>query len=100
MSCLTLYGSVLMAKMRVKSNKTGSSARRIVVVLVPPVDELDLIGPVQVFNSVNRLAGRKIYSIEVVSNVNKRTIESESGVLAFISRNHFEKVAGGFDSVL
>jgi hypothetical protein len=38
----------------------SSSNRRIVVVLVPPVDELDLVGPLQVFNSVNRLAGRNI----------------------------------------
>jgi hypothetical protein len=33
-------------------------SRRIVVVVVPPVDELDLVGPLQVFNPVNRLAGR------------------------------------------
>jgi hypothetical protein len=34
------------------------STRRIVVLVVPPVDELDLVGPLQVFNPVNRLAGR------------------------------------------
>ena len=42
-------------------------SRRIVVVAVPPVDELDLVGPMQVFNSVNRLAGRTVYTIEVVT---------------------------------
>ena len=46
-------------------------SRRIVVLVVPPVDELDLVGPLQVFNSVNRLAGRAIYTIEVVTNADR-----------------------------
>ncbi len=46
-----------------------SSSCRILVVAVPPVDELDLVGPLQVFNPVNRLAGRTMYTIEVVTNV-------------------------------
>jgi len=45
-----------------------SPSRRIVVVTVPPVDELDLVGLLHVFNSVNRLAGRTIYTIEIVTN--------------------------------
>ena len=77
-----------------------SSSRRIVVVIVPPVDELDLVGPLQVFNSVNRLAGRPIYTIEVVTNANRLTVEGEGGVLTFIARHHFNKVAGACDSVL
>src|SRR6266513_1465175 len=39
------------------------TTRRIIVIIVPPVDELDLVGPLQVFNSVNRLAGRPIYTL-------------------------------------
>src|SRR5262245_52135809 len=77
-----------------------SWSRRIVVVVVPPVDELDLVGPLQVFNSVNRLAGRTIYSIEVVTNASRLTVEGEGGVLSFIARRHFKKVAGKCDSVL
>ncbi len=79
--------------------KPGSS-RRIVVVAVPPVDELDLVGPLQVFNSVNRLAGRAIYTIEVVTNAEGSTVEGEGGVLTFIARQHFQKVEGACDSVL
>ena len=52
-----------------------SSSRRIIVVVVPPVDELDLVGPLQVFNAVNRLAGRTIYTIEVVTNADHLTVE-------------------------
>jgi transcriptional regulator GlxA family with amidase domain len=76
------------------------STRRIVVVVVPPVDELDLVGPLQVFNSINRLAGRSIYAIEVVTKGDRLTVEGEGGVLNFVARHHFRKVAGTCDSVL
>jgi len=76
------------------------SSRRIIVVIVPPVDELDLVGPLQVFNSVNRLAGRPIYAIEVVTNADRLTVEGEGGVLTFIAKHHFNRVEGGCDSVL
>ncbi len=74
--------------------------RRIVAVVVPPVDELDLVGPLQVFHSVNRLAGRAIYEIEVVTAADRLTVEGESGVLTFLARHHFRKVEGACDSVL
>lgn len=77
-----------------------SPNRRIVVLAVPPVDELDLVGPLQVFNSVNRLAGRSIYAIEVVTNADRPTVEGEGGVLTFIARRHFRRVEGACDSVL
>jgi transcriptional regulator GlxA family with amidase domain len=77
----------------------GFSSRQIVVVAVPAVDELDLVGPLQVFNSVNRLAGRRIYTIEVVTNAEGNTVEGEGGVLTFIAKHHFNTVEGA-DSVL
>ena len=77
-----------------------SLGRRIVVVVVPPVDELDLVGPLQVFNSVNRLAGRSLYAIEVVTSAKRATVEGESGVIAFVARQRFDKVDGPCDSVL
>lgn len=81
-------------------SRRRSPGRRIVVVLVPPVDELDLVGPLQVFNSVNRLAGRTIYTIEVVTNTERLAVDGEGGVLTFIARNHFNKIEGHCDSVL
>src|SRR5262249_13194272 len=77
-----------------------SSDRRIVVVVVPPVDELDLVGPLQVFNSVNRLAGRTIYAVEVTTNTNCLNVQGEGGVLTFVAKQHFSKVEGACDSVL
>jgi transcriptional regulator GlxA family with amidase domain len=81
-------------------SSSRTAARRIVVVVVPPVDELDLVGPLQVFNSVNRLAGRTIYAIEVVTNADRLTLEGESGVLTFVASRHLDKVKGACDSVL
>jgi transcriptional regulator GlxA family with amidase domain len=81
-------------------SRRHSPSRRIVVVVVPPVDELDLVGPLQVFNSVNRLAGRPVYSIEVVTSADRMKVEGESGVLTFVARNHFKQVEGVCDSVL
>jgi transcriptional regulator GlxA family with amidase domain len=74
--------------------------RRIIIVVVPPVDELDLVGPLQVFNSVNRLAGRTIYTMDVVTNAERLTVEGEGGVLTFVARHHFSNVEGACDSVL
>jgi transcriptional regulator GlxA family with amidase domain len=89
-----------MALPKPRGRSPRSSSRRIVVLLVPPVDELDLVGPLQVFNSVNRLAGRTIYTIDVVTNADRLTVEGESGVLTFIAKQHFNTVKGHCDSVL
>jgi transcriptional regulator GlxA family with amidase domain len=75
-------------------------SRRIVVVAVPPVDELDLVGPMQVFNSVNRLAGRTLYTLEVTTTSNGLKIAGEGGIITFMARQHFTKVKGECDSVL
>ena len=88
------------AASRKPGSRRPSASRRIVVVVVPPVDELDLVGPLQVFNSVNRLAGRPIYAIEVVTNSDRPTVDGEGGVLTFVARHHFKKVEGVCDSVL
>ena len=82
------------------ASRRAAPGRRIVVVAVPPIDELDLVGPLHVFSSVNRLAGRAIYTIEVVTSADRLAIEGEGGVLSFLARHHFRKVEGPCDSVL
>ena len=82
------------------SRKPAFLSRRIIVLVVSPVDELDLVGPLQVFNSVNRLAGRTIYTIEVVTNTDRLAVEGEGGVLTFVAQHHFDKVEGECHSVL
>jgi len=73
---------------------------RVIVIVVPPVDELDLIGPLQVFTSANRLTGQSIYSIEVVTNAKALKMQGEGGAITFLAQGHFGKVRGKFDSVL
>jgi transcriptional regulator GlxA family with amidase domain len=80
--------------------RRADASRRIVVVVVPPVDELDLVGPLQVFKSVNRLAGRAIYAMDVVTNAKGQAVEGESGVLTFLADRHVSSVNGTCDSVL
>ena len=70
------------------------------MVAVPPVDELDLVGPLQVFKSANRLAGRTIYAFEVATTADGLTVEGEGGVLTFMARHHVSQVDCACDSVL
>jgi len=85
---------------RNRHRTSPGNSSRIIVVVVPPVDELDLIGPLQVFSSVNRLAGRAVYSMEIVTNSKPLRIEGEGGVITFLAQKRFQQVQGGFDSVL
>jgi transcriptional regulator GlxA family with amidase domain len=71
-----------------------------VVVVVPPVEELDLVGPLQVFSSVNRLAGQAMYSIELVTTARRLEVDGEGGLLTFLAKSHFRDVQGKLDSVL
>jgi len=73
---------------------------RIVVLVVPPVEELDLVGPVQVFSAANRLSRQPIYTVEVATNRPHLTVEGEGGLLSFQAQSHYRQVEGKVDSVL
>src|SRR5215469_5704954 len=85
---------------RTPGSRSAASSRRIVVVAVPPVDELDLVGPIHVFSSVNRVAGRPIYAVEIATSADRTTVHGEGGVLSFVAQHHFSRVQGACDSVL
>ncbi len=74
--------------------------RRIIIVVVPPVEELDLVGPMQVFGAANRLSGRKIYSLEVATNRKELEVQGEGGMLSFLAQCRLRDVKGAIDSVL
>jgi transcriptional regulator GlxA family with amidase domain len=80
--------------------RTPPTACSVTVVLVPPVEEFDLVGPLQVFNSVNRLAGRTIYTIDVVTTTDDLSVKGEGGVLTFVAKKHFKNAVSHGDSVL
>ncbi len=73
----------------------------VVVLVVPPVDELDLVGPVEVFGAANRLldGGRRPYAVEVVTAAPGLQIGGESG-LSLLAHRHYHDLDGRPDSVL
>jgi transcriptional regulator GlxA family with amidase domain len=79
---------------------TSRKRRRIIVVVVPPIDELDLVGPVQVFGAANRLARKTVYEVEIVTNAKELRVEGEGGLLSFAAQRRFQDVKGRFDSLL
>jgi transcriptional regulator GlxA family with amidase domain len=54
----------------------------------------------QVFSSVNRLAGKLVYSVEIVTNNKEMEVRGEGGLLNFLARSHINDVEGQFDSAL
>jgi transcriptional regulator GlxA family with amidase domain len=74
--------------------------RRIIVVVVPPVEELDLVGPIQVFGAANRLVRKTIYEVEIATNARDLRVQGEGGLLSFTAQGRFQDVKGKFDSLL
>jgi transcriptional regulator GlxA family with amidase domain len=79
---------------------TSRKRRRIIIVVVPPIDELDLVGPLQVFSAANRLVGKTVYEVEIVTNARELRVQGEGGLLSFAAQRRFQEVKGGFDSLL
>jgi transcriptional regulator GlxA family with amidase domain len=75
--------------------------RRVLVLVVPPIDELDLVGPVEVFGTANRVVGGngRGYAVELRTAGRGRTIHGASG-LAMLAHGHYRDAGGRPDSVL
>src|ERR1051325_302841 len=75
--------------------------RRIVLLAVPPVDELDLVAPVEVFGTANRLLrpGKPVYTVEIATSSINREIAGECG-LSLLAEKHYRDVEPGADSLL
>src|SRR5262249_43744505 len=56
--------------------------KTVALVVVPPVEELDLIGPLEAFTGVNRVLGKRgpAYDVKVVSSDSERMIAGDCGV--------------------
>lgn len=80
--------------------KGAASSRRVVVLAVPPVDEFDLVCPIQVFGAANRLAGKLVYSVEIVTNGKDLQVQGEGGLLSFLARTNYKGLREDFDSLL
>ena len=91
-----------MSKSNSTTNAHGSARlkRRIIVIVVPPIDELDLVGPIQVFGAANRLVGKTVYEVEIVTNARELRVRGEGGLLSFAAQGRFQDVKGKVDSLL
>ena len=89
-----------MPKPVMSSVSRAPRSSRVLVVVVPPVDELDLVGPLQVFSVANRLAGRVVYSIAVVTTAKDLNVAGEAGLLTFLAQCRLHEVAEEYDSAL
>ena len=79
----------------------GGGLRRIALVAVPPVEELDLVGPLGVFAGLNRLLpGRNTaYAISILSADSGRTIAGASG-LSLLSQGNYRQLKSAPDTLI
>ena len=99
----SLHIDLEMPKTRSLASSPGSARLkrwRIVVLVVPPIDELDLVGPIQVFSAANRLVGKSVYEVEIATNAKELNVQGEGGLLSFAAQGRFQDVKGKFDSLL
>src|SRR5215813_11607496 len=80
--------------------KSGTSNGRVVVLAVPPVDEFDLVYPIQVFGAANCLAGKSVYSVEVATAGKDLKVQGEGGLISFLAGTHYKSLNNSFDSLL
>src|SRR5262245_60525639 len=80
--------------------KGATSNGRVVVLAVPPVDEFDLVCPIQVFGAANRLAGKSVYSVEVATAGKDLKVQGEGGLISFLAGTHYNSLNDCFDSLL
>lgn len=83
-----------------KRNSSVIKGRRVVIVVVPPIEEMDLVAPLQVFSAANRLAERRVYSLEIATNGKALEVPGEGGMLCFLAQQRIQEVKGSIDSVL
>lgn len=79
--------------------KPTPKRRRVVVLAVPPVEELDLVGPMEVFATANRLIARDAYRVEVVTNTRDLRVDGASG-LPFRAHHHYSNAPARHDSLV
>jgi transcriptional regulator GlxA family with amidase domain len=81
--------------------RKAPECRRVVMLVLPPFEELDLIGPVEVFSTASRLLGREkpAYSFHVVTNSKSKKLAGDCG-LSLVADGHYRDVKGAFDSLL
>src|SRR2546425_179163 len=99
---ISAKGPLSRLRQRVEGEENSAvMPKRVVLLVVPPVDELDLVGPVEVFGTANRLlgGGRMPYAAEVVTTARDRRVEGACG-LSLLAHRHYLDINSRVDSVL
>jgi putative intracellular protease/amidase len=80
---------------------SASGSRRIVVLAVPPVEELDIVGPWEVFTTANSaLRGRRRgYVVELVTTSRQRLLTGDSG-LRLLATRRYNQLRGEVDTLV
>jgi transcriptional regulator GlxA family with amidase domain len=75
--------------------------RHIVILAVPPANELDVVGPFQVFAIANRhfTENNNPYEVEVTTTATERNIAGHSG-LSIVSHSFYRDIRDGVDTLL
>jgi transcriptional regulator GlxA family with amidase domain len=73
----------------------------VVILAVPPTQELDLVGPLEVFAGVNLVLGERgpAYDIRVVSSQTKLTIAGECGV-SLLAHDYYRRLREPVDTLI
>jgi transcriptional regulator GlxA family with amidase domain len=81
--------------------KTTRTPRRVVVLAAPPVEELDLVGPWEIFTTANnafRGEGRA-YDVELVTTSSRRVFTGDSG-LTLLANERYNRLKGEVDTLI
>jgi transcriptional regulator GlxA family with amidase domain len=77
------------------------ASRRVVVFAAPPVEELDIVGPWEVFASANNVVQGKAraYDIELVTTARRLTVTGDSG-LTLLANRRYNQLKGDIDTLI
>lgn len=80
---------------------SARTARRVVMLAVPPIEELDLVGPWEVFSTANnKLGGRSLpYRLELATSGRTRSFTGSSG-LTLIADRSYRSATGEIDTLI
>jgi transcriptional regulator GlxA family with amidase domain len=83
------------------AGKRFRAPRRVVMLAAPPVEELDIVGPWEVFDSVNNALRDQgpAYELQLASLGQRRTIKGDSG-LTLVADCHYTAVSGNLDTLI
>jgi len=80
--------------------ETPGVRQRVAIVLIPPVDELNVLAPTQVFAIANRMADGRAYDVEVITTGDSLTAPGAGGLISFTAHKLIADADGPYDSIL